>query len=116
MPELLELVDQKRIPVVVGESLSFLREGEQELVRDYVVQRQVFPSKGEAELLRVESGKGELSDEKVREILCRNVKAVGGITISAKRIRDYFPEGYTKEEIEKVVYSLLDSWRAKGSG
>jgi len=35
-------VDQKRIPVVVGESLSFLKEGEQELVRDYVAQRQVF--------------------------------------------------------------------------
>ena len=116
VPELLELVDQKRIPVVAGESLSFLREGEQELVRDYVVQRNVFPSKGEAELLRVESGKGELSIEKVQEILCRNGKAVGGITISAKRIRDYFPEGYTKEEIEEVVYSLLDSWRAKGSG
>lgn len=117
VPELLELVDQKRIPVVAGESLSFLKEEEQELVRDYVVQRQVFPSKGEAELLRVESGKGELSDEKVEEILCRNVKTVGGITISAKRIRDYFPGGgYTKEEIEEVVYSLLDSWRAKGSG
>ena len=41
-------------------------------------------------MLRVESGKGELSDEKVREILCRNGKAAGGITISAKRIRDYF--------------------------
>ena len=115
VPELLELVDQKRIPVVAGESLSFLREGEQELVRDYVVQRNVFPSKGEAELLRVESSKGELSAEKVQEILCRNVKTAG-ITISAKRIRDYFPEGYTKEEIEKIVYSLLDSWRANGSG
>ena len=115
MPELLELVDQKRIPVVVGESLSFLKEGEQELVKDYVVQRQVFPSKGEAELLRAESSKGELSTEKIQEILCRNVKAAG-ITISAKRIRDYFPESYTKEEIEKVVYSLLDSWKANGSG
>ena len=31
-----------------------------------------------------------------------NVKTAG-ITISAKRIRDYFPEGYTKEEIEKIV-------------
>ncbi len=115
VPELLELVDQKRIPVVAGESLSFLKKGEQELVRDYVVQRQVFPSKSEAELLRVESGKGKLDAEKVQEILCRNVKAAG-ITISAKRIRDYFPENYTKEEIEKVVYSLLDSWRANGSG
>ena len=53
--------------------------------------------------------------EKVQEILRRNVKAAG-ITISAKRIRDYFPESYTKEEIEKIVYSLLDSWRANGSG
>lgn len=115
MPELLELVDQKRIPIVVGESLSFLKEREQELVRDYVAQRQVFPSKGEAELLRAESSKGELSAKKVQEILCRNVK-VTGITISAKRIRDYFPESYTKEEIKKIVYSLLDSWRANGSG
>lgn len=115
MPELMELVDQKRISVVAGESLSFLKKGEQELVRNYIMQRQVFLSKSEAELLRMESGKGELNKDKVQEILCRNVKATG-ITISAKRIRDYFPENYTKEEIEKIVYSLLDSWRANGSG
>lgn len=115
MPELMKLVDQKRISVVAGESLSFLKKGEQELVRNYIMQRQVFPSKSEAELLRMESGKGELNTDKVQEILCRNVKAAG-ITISAKRIRDYFPENYTKEEIEKIVYSLLDSWKANGSG
>lgn len=115
MPELMELVDQKRISVVAGESLSFLKKGEQELVRNYIMQRQVFPSKSEAELLRMEGGKGELNTDKVQEILCRNVKATG-ITISAKRIRDYFPENYTKEEIEKIVYSLLDSWKANGSG
>lgn len=115
MPELMELVDQKRISVVAGESLSFLKKGEQELVRNYIMQRQVFPSKSEAELLRMEGGKGELNTDKVQEILCRNVKATG-ITISTKRIRDYFPENYTKEEIEKIVYSLLDSWKANGSG
>lgn len=47
IPELMELVDRTRIPIVVGESLSFLKEGEQELVKDYMIQRQVFPSKSE---------------------------------------------------------------------
>ncbi len=115
VPELVGLVDQNPIRSVVGVRLCLLKESEEELVRDYVVQRQVFPSKGEAELLRAESSKGELSAQKVQETLRRNVKAAG-ITISAKRIRDYFPESYTKEEIEKIVYSLLDSWRANGSG
>ena len=110
-PGLLEWVDQKKIPVVAGESLSFLTEKEQGVVRDYITCNQVFPSKGEAELLRMESGKSELTFERLQEILCRNVK-MSGITISAKRIREYFPDDYTREQIERIVYRLLESWRA----
>lgn len=115
VPGLMERVDQKRLPVVVGESLSFLREGEQELVKDYIARNQVFPSKEEAEMMRMESGKGDLTEEKVQEIMRRNVK-VSGITIPAKRIREYFPADYTKEQMEEIVYGLLDSWRAREEG
>lgn len=33
------------------------------------------------------------------------------VTISAKKINDYFPPTYTKEQIEEVIYTLLDKWK-----
>ena len=34
-----------------------------------------------------------------------------GVTISAKKISSYFPSAYTKQEIENVIYTLLEQWK-----
>lgn len=111
-PELLDYVDQKRIPVVAGESLSFLNKKEQGLIADFIAASQVFPSKGKAELLRAESSHKELTANSIRKILGQKTRPVG-ITIPAKKIQDYFPPDYTKEQIETVIFCLLDSWKEK---
>ncbi len=110
VPGLLEYVDQKKIPVVAGESLSFLRTEEQKLVNRYIAENQIFPSKSEAESLRAESSREELTANCIGELLCRKEKTTG-ITISAKRVREYFPPNYTREQIEGILFRLLDSWK-----
>ena len=36
------------------------------------------------------------------------------MTISAKKIRNYFPDGYSKEQIEETIYVLLEKWKQDG--
>ena len=35
------------------------------------------------------------------------------VTLSAKKVRSYFPPAYTKEQVEEVIYTLLEQWRKK---
>lgn len=113
-PGLLEYVDQKRLSVITAEELSFLKDAEQDMVQEVMTEKGVTPSKREAEILKTESGEENLTLERIKEILTRCAKPTG-FTIPAKRIRDYFPDSYTKEQIEEVVYRLLDSWRLSGN-
>lgn len=112
--ELLEQVDQRRVPVMAAECISFLSEEEQEMLQEVMKENHVSPNKQEAERLKAESEAGLLTFDRVKEILAKT-SGVSGITISAKKIQDYFPAGYTKEQIEKIIFGLLDSWKLSGN-
>ena len=112
--ELLEQVDQRRVPVMAAECISFLSEEEQEMLQEVMKENHVSPNKQEAERLKAESEAGLLTFDRVKEILAKT-SGVSGITISAKKIQDYFPAEYTKEQIEKVIFSLLESWKLSGN-
>ena len=113
-PELLEQVDRRRVPVMAAECISFLSEKEQEMLQKVMKENHVSPNKQEAERLKAESEAGLLTFDRVKEILAKT-SGVSGITISAKKIQDYFPAGYTKEQIEKIIFGLLDSWKLRGN-
>ncbi len=114
--ELLDYVDENKIPMVVGEKLSYLKKEEQEWVADAIGNSGVFPSKAQAEHFRESSQAGELTEGKAYAVLARKEKENVNVTISAKRIRDYFPKSYSKEQIENVIYTLLEDWRQKEGG
>lgn len=113
-PELLEQVDRCRVPVMAAECISFLSEEEQGMLRQVMEENHVIPNKQEAERLKAESEAGQLTVDRVKEILAKT-SGVSGITISAKKIQDYFPAGYTKEQIEKIIFGLLESWKLSGN-
>ena len=114
--ELLDYVDENKIPMIVGEKLSYLKVEEQAWVVDAVGNSGIFPSKVQAEQLRESSETGELTEGMVYAVLIRKEKEDVKVTISAKRIRNYFPESYSREQIESVIYTLLEDWRQKEGG
>ena len=59
---------------------------------------------------------GELTEGNVYAVLIRKEKENVNVTISAKRIRNYFPTEYSKEQIEDVIYTLLEEWKQKEGG
>ena len=114
--ELLDYVDENKIPMVAGEKLSYLKAGEQAWVVDAIGNSGIFPSKVQAELLKAGSEAGELTEGKVYAVLVRKEEENVNVTISAKKIRNYFPVEYSKEQIEDVIYTLLEEWKQKEGG
>ena len=113
---LLDLVDTGKIAMIAGERLSYLKLEEQEMVMEAAENIGVYPSPAQAGQLKVMSEEGMLSEGSIYALL---VKKEGGgqtVTISSKKIRDYCPPAYTKEQIEEVIYSLLDQWKQGKEG
>lgn len=109
--ELLDYVDAGKIPMMAGEKLSYLKEEGQAWVAEAIANSGLFPSKGQAEQLKVLSEAGELTEGKVYAILVKKENGGAGVTIPAKKIRGYFPTDYSKEQIEEVIYTLLEQWK-----
>ena len=109
--ELLDYVDAKKIQIVVGEILSYLKVEEQKWLVDEIVNSDTFPSKAQAEKLKESSKAEELTEGSVYAALIRKENGKSGVTISAKKIQSYFPPAYTKNQIEDVIYSLLEEWK-----
>ena len=114
--ELLDFVDENKIPMVAGEKLSYLKTEEQEWIVDAIGNSGIFPSKAQAEQLKESSETGELTEGKVYAVLVRKEKENVNVTISAKKIRNYFPVEYSREQIEDVIYTLLEEWKQKEGG
>lgn len=114
--ELLDYVDENKIPMVVGEKLSYLKKEEQAWVVDAIGNSGIFPSKAQAELWKESSEARELTEGNVYAVLIRKEKENVNVTISAKKIRNYFPTEYSKEQIEDVIYTLLEEWKQKEGG
>ena len=113
LPELLEYVDQKKLLLIPAEKLSYLAVEEQTWVLKLISDKQFSLSVIQAESLKAESKVGTLTEERVKELLMPEIKlpTVPSITISSKKIRNYFPQDYTKEQIETVIYDLLAAWK-----
>lgn len=114
--ELLDYVDENKIPMVAGEKLSYLKTEEQAWVVDAIGNSGIFPSKAQAEQLKAGSEAGKLTEGNVYAVLIRKERENVNVTISAKKIRNYFPTEYSKEQIEDVIYTLLEEWKQKEGG
>lgn len=111
-PELLDFADQRKVGLAVAEKLSFLSGEEQGWVLKALGGNAVVLSKSQAEALKEESENGGLTEKCIADIIKREVKRIS-ITISAKKIKDYFPQDYTKDQMEEVIFELLESWKER---
>ena len=61
--------------------------------------------------LKQYSGEGKLTELAVQLILNEKKTGTGKVTLTEKKIRKYFPKEYNREQIEQVIYELLDNWK-----
>ena len=118
IPELLDLVDQKRLQFTVAVDISYIDKEIQkwlyEYIRDYGSVRA-----NQIAALRSEIGQGVMTQSKMILILNENLpgkKPGSKITLSEKKLREYFPSGYTTSEMRSVILELLDNWKECQNG
>lgn len=111
-PKLLDFADHGKVSLAVAEKLSFLSGEEQGWVLKTLGGNVAVLSKSQAEALKEESENEGLTEKCVADIINREVKRIS-ITISAKKIKDYFPQDYTKDQMEEVIFELLESWKER---
>lgn len=114
LPELLQMVDDKKIGLVPASTLSALPKDEQALVMDAMEYSQNTPSVSQAQRLKKASQEGALTPETARAVMSEEKKAeVDKVTFTTDKLRKYFPKSYTPQKMEETILKLLEAWQKK---
>ena len=117
VPRLLALVDKEKLPLRPAVEVSYLPLDEQELLYD-VIEDKAFgpPSMEQAKKLREYSGRTELTTSLIIDILSDEKPSSVKITLKKKRLNQYFHKDYTQQQMEEVIFSLLETWKRINEG
>ncbi len=116
LPRLLQLVDEEKLPLRPAVEISYLIKDEQKLLFDFVEDAGVIPSLMQAQKLREYSQRTELTKYLIEDIMSEEKPAPVKITLKKKRLYQYFPQSYTQEQMEGVIFSLLEQWKSTQEG
>lgn len=111
LPELLEMVDNGKIKFIPAVSLSYLTKEEQSWVFKCITENCISVSGAMADAMKKHSEEGKLTELAVQLILCEEKKDTGKVTLSANKISRYFPKEYSKQQMEQVIFELLEDWK-----
>ena len=114
IPELLELVDQKKISFNPAVELSYLADLEQRDFFEAMQDTQNAPSLSQAQRIKKLSQAGQCSYEAIFDIMGEEKKAeMDRVTIKNDVLRKYFPKSYTPKQMEDTILKLLEQWQKK---
>ena len=118
VPELLELVDQKKISFNPAVELSYLKPAEQETFLSVMEWSQNAPSLSQAQRLKKLSQEGQCTQAAMREILNEVKKGdLERVTFRNETLRKYFPRSYTaqqmQDQMQDQIIKLLEQWQKR---
>jgi len=111
--DLLGMVDNKKLGLVQGVSISALSEEEQELLYSLIAETDIKLSTMQAATIKQFSQDGKLTEEFLARYLNESKEhfAPRKVTIKKDKLNEYFPDNYSEAEIESIIYRLLDEWK-----
>ena len=114
IPELLDMVDEKKIAFNPAYELSFLKKEEQRDLLDAMDSEQATPSLSQAQRLKKYSQEGHLTLDMMRVIMGEEKKNdLDKITFTSDTLRKYFPKSYTPARMQETIIKLLEQWQRK---
>ena len=114
IPELLDMVDEKKISFNPAVELSYLDESQQRDFLEAMDGTQNAPSVSQAQQLKKMAQCGEFTYEKAFDILGKEKKSEQDtVTIKNDILRKYFPRSYTPKQMEDTIIKLLEQWQRK---
>lgn len=116
LSELLQMVDDKRLPFNPAVELSYLTKEEQGQLLELMGKLSVMPSLEQAKRLKKYSQEGKLGRDVMDAILTEERPAAVNVTLKSERLKQYFPKSYTQAQMEEVIFSLLEIWKKDRNG
>ena len=114
VPELLDMVDEKKIAFNPAVELSYLDTNQQRDFLEAMEDTQNAPSLSQAQQLKKMAQQGEFSYEKAFDVMGQEKKSEKDtVTIKNETLRKYFPRSYTPKQMEEKIIQLLDAWQKK---
>ena len=114
VPELLDMVDEKKIAFNPAVELSYLDESQQRDFLEAMEDTQNAPALSQAQQLKKMAQQGEFSYEKAFDVMGQEKKSEKDtVTIKNETLRKYFPRSYTPKQMEEKIIQLLDAWQKK---
>ena len=114
IPELLSMVDEKKIALNPAVELSFLKDEEQTDLLEAMDMEQATPSLSQAQRLKKFSNEEKLSLEVMSAIMSEEKKGdLDKVTLTGDKLKRYFPKSYTPKQMEEIIIKLLEGWHKK---
>ena len=114
IPELMDMVDEKKIALNPAYELSFLKKEEQVDLLDAMDSEQATPSLSQAQRLKKYSQEGHLTLDIMRVIMGEAKKSdLDRVTFTSDTLRKYFPKSYTPARMQETIIKLLEAWQKK---
>ena len=114
IPELMDMVDEKKVALNPAYELSFLKKEEQVDLLDAMDSEQATPSLSQAQRLKKYSQEGHLTLDMMRVIMGEEKKSdLDRGTFTSDTLRKYFPKSYTPQRMQETIIKLLEAWQKK---
>jgi hypothetical protein len=113
VPELLNMVDDKKMGFMPAVELSFIRPKNQKLIAVSIEGEQASPSLSQAQKLRELDKDGKLNGDVIDGILSQEKKEVDKVIIYTAELNNYFGKEATPREMKDQIIALLDEWKSK---
>ena len=112
IPDLLNMVDERKIALNPAYELSFLKKEEQEQLLDAMDSEQATPSLSQAQRLKKFSQEGHLTPDVMCAIMSEEKKSEWDrVTLTSETLRKYFPKSYTPKKMQETIVKLLEAWQ-----
>ena len=116
IPQLLDLVDKKALAIATAVEISFLDTKIQEMLYEYMLENDICKTFQIFALRDYLKENDDITKMELIRILNENApinenNRFQKITITKEKLKDYFPVFYTKSQMEKVLFQLLDEWK-----
>ena len=116
IPELLDMVDDKKIAFNPAVELSYMKPEDQKEFFEAMNIAQTPPSVSQAQRLKKSSQEGRCTPELIESIMDEDKKSpLDRVVFDSEELRKYFPKNYTSKQMQDAILKLLDQWTKKKS-
>jgi ParB family chromosome partitioning protein len=113
IPKLLDMVDEKRLALSVAVELSYMNKNVQQWIYEFIRENGMIKQEQLMELRKYRDDEN-MTQEKLINILIGSVSTVPvskKITLNERKLHKFFPAYYSKAEMERVIFGLLEQWK-----